>query len=430
MVRGRFVVRGKRALFGGLVAGSLGAGLPPAIGPATKAGAGLGDSYRSVSPPTLDESPLRVLGQQPTEFPRGSGVPVPIASPQVPQLQGLFGGRFAGAWDVPIAPGRILPTVALVGANPDDAQRVSSLLGTTDVQIVNAHRSLRELEDLRTRVLAELDRAGIRESMVGVNVPANVVTVEVDVGSSVPAWLADWLVALSNFPGVSVRTAQIGLVDYPNPNVAGQRIWISNSGTTSTSCTSGFAMSNAFGRFMTTAAHCATGNGQTVRGASSDNGPPQGSYGTTIGWQPRGTLAQPSIVPGDFVAWYKSDASPFIYGPTRVVRSAAEPLWLEPDICFRGATSGGERCGGVSDVNVLLTDEQGRRYSAFCIGMSQGTNARPGDSGAPIYRAIGSNQASARGVLTYTIVNSTSFRTCGTTIAAVTSTYNASVLTK
>jgi hypothetical protein len=202
-----------------LVAVALGVGTFPATDLAHQPVAASEDLFRLVAAPVLGGTPPPILGRKPAIIPKDSGAMASIASSQVPVLQRAFGERFAGAWDVPIAHGVVLPTVALVGANPDDAQRVSALLATSDVQVVSAHRSLRDLEGLRDRVLAELGRSGISEYAVGINVPANVVTIAVDLNASIPAWLSKWLIDLDSFPGLSVETTRIESVDDPNPHV-------------------------------------------------------------------------------------------------------------------------------------------------------------------------------------------------------------------
>jgi hypothetical protein len=55
-----------------------------------------------------------------------------------------------------------------------------------------------------------------------------------------------------------------------------------------------------------------------------------------------------------------------------------------------------------------------------------GTPALDGDSGAAMYRAQGTNEALARGILSGT----TGSKTCGTPIQTVLSTYNAQIVVR
>ena len=379
-----------------------------------------GAGQKIVPFPRLTSRDNSLLGRSPIQLQMNDAPPPNVAAPRAAELERLFGDRYAGAWDVATAPGIGLATVAVVDPTPADAELAARLLDTDEVQIVRATHSIQELEMKKRAVLEQLAVSGISEYMVGVNVPQNQLTVTVGGPDEVPEAVAQWLVDLSNTDGVSVKREEFRSTSYPNPNQAGQRIVINLSWY----CTSGFGMSNAFGKFMTTAAHCATANGQAVSGATGDNGTPSGNYGSTTGWQPGG------VVPGDFVAFYKSDATALTYGPVRTVKSAADPTWLEQNVCFRGATTSGERCAGVSDVNMAVSVSGGgltRQFSAFCVDFAlAGGPPLPGDSGSPMYLGIGADQAAARGVLSGVIGT----KGCGTPITSITSTYNATVLTK
>jgi hypothetical protein len=78
----------------------------------------------------------------------------------------------------------------------------------------------------------------------------------------------------------------------------------------------------------------------------------------------------------------------------RVIRGGEDPYLMESNICFRGASTAGERCGGVSKVNTTITAE-GRTYPVFCIYRVAGL---AGDSGAPMYKKVGTSEARIRGI--------------------------------
>jgi hypothetical protein len=280
-------------------------------------------------------------------------------------------------------------------------------------QVVAAKYSLDELTRTEAELAKQLAATGLEEYAVGVNVPTNRAVVYLDSDSRVNDDVAEELRAAAERDDVVVQTVKIAATNYPNGTWAGERIW-----TTGTGCTTGFAMSNAGGRFMTSAAHCFTGNGQTVLGSHSDSGPAAGAIGTVVGFQGTGS------VPGDFAAWYNGGADAVINGANRIVKGAENPVWFEQGVCFRGASSGSERCAGVSDVNLLISSA-GRTFRAFCIDHG-GPPAIAGDSGSAVYRASAANEARARGIVSGT----TGTKTCSTPIGTVTSTYAAGVLVK
>jgi hypothetical protein len=80
------------------------------------------------------------------------------------------------------------------------------------------------------------------------------------------------------------------------------------------------------------------------------------------------------------------------------------------------------------DYTVRTSGADGRiwQFPAFCIDHGAGATALPGDSGAAMYRAQGSSEALARGILSGTIGS----KTCGTPIQAVLSTYQAQIVVK
>jgi hypothetical protein len=327
------------------------------------------------------------------------------------ELSTRFGARFAGSWDLPTRNG-MQPTVAVVDPTGADAEAAASVV--RNVRVVDAKYSLDELEASHSEALNALERSDLEQWGVGVNVPSNRVVLYIDSDIASDSPVADDLRALADTPEIVAETVEFQSLNYPNGTWGGERIWTSTAG-----CTTGFAMQNAGGKFMTSAAHCFTGNGQVVRGSHGDNGPSAAQIGTVVGFQPTGS------VPGDFAAWYNGGVDAMINGTNRKVKGSENPVLFEQNVCFRGASSAAERCAGVSDVN-LTVKADGRTFKAFCIDFGSNPNAKSGDSGSAVYKASAANQARARGILTGRIGT----KACSTPIGTVTSTYSASVLVK
>lgn len=180
------------------------------------------------------------------------------------------------------------------------------------------------------------------------------------------------------------------------------------------------------GVFQTLAAHCVAGDGTQVLGAGGDsiNAATGAVAGSIVGFQAPGTAR------GDFAAFAFPSAVGFVYGANRSVKGAGDPVWFEQGVCFRGATSATEKCAGVSNVGytitTLIADGRSWQFSAFCIDHGAGAAGLPGDSGAAMYRAQGTSEALARGIVSGT----TGSKTCGTPIQTVLSTYQAQIVVK
>lgn len=393
---------------------ALGAALPGS-GDAVSAAERL--SIREVLPPLIGRQPVTVQEPVPAAGPRASTVEA--------RLRGRFGPRFGGAWDVPIGGTGVQPTLALTGVvSADDRASAASIVGgAVDVQA--AANSLDELERMKASAIDRLADAGVTESLVGVNVPRNVLEVEVD-PESVPLSAASVVTALAAEPRIVAQTSSMRVTSYPNPEWSGQRVFLRLSGGAIGGCTTGFAIRNAVGVFQTLAAHCVAGDGTQVLGAGGDsiNSATGAVAGSIVGYQAPGTAR------GDFAAFAFPSAVGFVYGANRSVKGAGDPVWLEQGVCFRGATSATEKCAGVSNVDytVRTSGADGRiwQFPAFCIDHGAGATGLPGDSGAAMYRAQGSSEALARGILSGIVGT----KTCGTPIQAVLSTYQAQIVVK
>jgi hypothetical protein len=382
------------------------------------------DAVSSAERLSLRELLPPVIGRQPILSRESTSAADPRASAAEVRLRNRFGARFAGAWDVPIGDAGSQPTLAITGVVTAQDRLVAAGLvgGAVDVQA--AATSLDDLERLKVSAIDRLIAAGVTEWLVGVNVPRNVLEVEVD-PESVPPSAEPVVRALAAESRIIAQTSAIQLTSYPNPEWSGQRVFLEIGGGRNMACTTGFAIRNAFGVFQTTAAHCATGDRQPVRAAAGDSGVPGGVVSTISGFQ------SPGGGRGDFAAFSFPGAVGFVFGANRSVKGAGDPVWFEQGVCFRGATSAAEKCAGVSNVNFSVppaVDGFGRTWSfnVFCIDHGAGTPARGGDSGAAMYRAQGTNEALARGILSLT----SDSKTCGTPIQTVLSTYNAQIVVK
>ena len=395
------------------VSGAGGEPTPPLPVPGATARAGV------VAAPRIDEARPRPLGRAVAAS--GADVPAapPVASLASEGLATLLGDRFAGAWDVPTGPRTAVPTVAVVRPTEADRVAVRKLVGpTTDV--VAAGHSIKELEATKAELLDKLGASGLDEFAVGVNVPTNTVSAYVDPESGVSPELSSWLTSVADMSVVVMQTTSMGTAAYPSPVWSGQRLFVGTwTAGVYNGCTTGFAMQNSGGTFMTTAAHCAPNNGAPVFGSGGDGGPVGAQVGTIVGMMGTGA------VPGDFAAFYLGGVEGYVNGASRKVKGAANPAWLEQGVCFRGASSATEKCAGVSDVNLTISTG-GRQFSAFCINHGSGQPAVPGDSGAGVYRAQAAGEANARGIVSGYLGS----KTCATPIGSVTGSYGASVLVK
>jgi hypothetical protein len=335
------------------------------------------------------------------------------------RLSKLFGDRFAGAWDVPTADGGVQPTVAVTGRTTRDVAAARAVVPGIDV--VAAQHSLGALYAARDAALADLESAGTQAVGAGINVMANTVVVDVDPDGVT----TDGLVQLESVAGrdeTTVKVAEIELNNYPNATWGSERIYTPMPPNHVYGCTSGFAMTNAFGRFMTTAGHCFPGDGAPVLGSNGDNGPVAARVGTVVGWQ--GSNGR-----GDFAAWYNPNVDGYLNGANRKVKGAGSARVGET-VCHRGATTAREVCGTVTTVGYRVggegvLDKWGVRRTmdgSFCYSAP----TAEGDSGSGVYVPSAAGEAVARGILW----GGTTDSKCATDIQRVLSTYSATIVVK
>lgn len=358
------------------------------------------------------------LGRVPLLRPPGAPVPPSPAAGASDRLSRLFGDRFAGAWDVPTAAG-VQPTVAVTARTADDVAAAQSVV--PGIEVVVARHSLAALYAARDAAIAELESAGVASVGAGINVMANTVVVDVDPGGLTTAGL-EQLEAVAGRADTTVKVAEIELQNYPNATWGSERVWTPRPPNFIYGCTSGFAMANAFGRFMTTAGHCFPGDGAPVLGSSGDSGPAAARVGTSVGWQGSNGL-------GDFAAWYNSNVEGYLNGANRKVKGAGSARAGET-VCLRGASTAREVCGTVTTVGYRVggegvLDDWGVRRAmdgSFCFAAP----TAEGDSGSGVYVPSAAGEAVARGIFW----GGTTDSKCATDIQRVLSAYSASIVVK
>lgn len=227
-------------------------------------------------------------------------------------------------------------------------------------------------------------------------------------------------------PGVPA-TATTSSSSYPGPNIGGVRFYF---GTISAlyGCTSGFPVANGFGYFTATAGHCGPQVSTQVWSANAE------PWATTISPYDHTRLSKwgtSGAIPADVSMFSIPSTLPVIRvsaTQNRVIKGGEDPSLLEGDVCFRGATSASERCGNVSDVN-LVSVVEGRQFPAFCIYKLA---ANGGDSGAPIYKRVGTDQARIRGIVSFvwdSDGDGVKDKTCGSQVSSVLSATSSSLVT-
>ena len=340
-------------------------------------------------------------------------------------LRSALGARFGGAWNLPLAGGHVA-VVAVTNPTSADAVMAAQLLGQTNgakVRVVNSARSLITLEAMADQVKA-LTISG--SFGVGVNEPVG--TLEIILGSTIaqqtPA-VASALTALMADPSVMIRqNTPITAINsgYPDPNRGSVRMWTSppNAANASNACTTGFGMRTyPPGQVLTytlSAAHCTPwGPGSRIFSSGADNAGPIQPYSQVIGFN----TSQDAIA-------FSSTNDGFLYrAPNSFysVTGQAEPVWFEQSMCFRGASTTVERCGGVSRVNFTFTlDTPGIAVqNGFCIGAV----AQGGDSGSAIYQLAGGNNVTAKGSVSGILPG----EACGPTISNMLSGFGGQLIT-
>jgi hypothetical protein len=375
----------------------------------------------------LSERTPAYLGRTPVLRPDGSP-PVPqLTTAASAPLANVLGDRFAGAWDVPTATGS-QPTVAVKGRTASDIAAIRRIV--PGAEVVDAKHSLIDLNRHRDEALALLDSLGSFSSHAILDAPRNAIELRVDLGDGVSGEAAAQISELAASDVVAVQTTTIRQLNYPNATWGGERFY-SPTGA----CTTGFAIRNGFGNFMTSAAHCFSGQNVEVFGSNGPNGPrvtPAVSRVWT--WEPLGQVR------GDFAAWPSAGAEGYLNAANLRVRGWANPSWLE-QVCFWGATSNRQKCSAVSATDVIVTQNHPvteafeRRFPGFCVRGFEAEQGIGGDSGSAMYlRPTVAGETWARGIVSGSdpgneLVSGDAI-TCGTAIGTVLNAYGATLLVK
>lgn len=299
------------------------------------------------------------------------------------RLRSHFGSRFGGVFDRP-DPGEYTLVVGATSATPADLDFVEGL-GRT-VELVEVDHAYVRLEALHTEVDRILRDSGVT-ALWALNPTRNVVEVDVSALSELPPASATRLRELAALDEIVVREGfelEPTAGSYPAPRWSGVRVGVGNAG-----CTTGFAIANGFGRFITTAGHC-----------GGVNSPVFETFNEGPNWTNAGQVdvirAQAFGGGFDHASFLMPNAEGRVWngGAFYDVKGVQNAAWLDQGYCFRGATTMGERCAGVQSVGNFTTD--GRTVTGFCLG---GVVAQRGDSGSGVYKQLGGPNVNAVGIM-------------------------------
>lgn len=318
----------------------------------------------------------------------------------------VFGSRFAGLHYWRGEGRRPVLAIHVVDATAADLPAVDRLLDseplrsvTTPVRLIPARLSERELEQ-GARALAPVPRGRIYGA--GIDTMRNQVVVQTRPDGPLAAAAAAGrrttprrpsagerrLVRRLGLPASAVRwetgspprTSGTTLVTEMTGIYGGTRIWIPKVGTnTDYGCTAGWAFTNRFGRFMTTAGHCGTLNAPVYRSI-----PGSGARGDQIS---NITTSDFNRTGGDVATYPAAFASArqFSGSDLRYVQAASSPQVGEW-VCFQGASSQVLSCGSIAVVNYSYVPAGWNGATVghqFCTDL-QGPNAS-GDSGSAVW---------------------------------------------
>ncbi|MFZ1588939.1 MAG: hypothetical protein GX471_01440 [Candidatus Microthrix parvicella] len=307
-------------------------------------------------------------------------------------LGAVDSARFGGLW-LTAEGDETGVTVGIVGPTSRDREVLEALDLPVDVSVVESTRSAASLREEAGSINERLLEAGIDASAVRYDFKTGLIYLSVgsnvndeDLASVQDTWEADWVV----YEG----RQEIGMT-YPDPSASGVREFHETSPGYYGACTAGFSGAvNGGAKVQFTAAHCATGAGKAVNASHGDanvSGNIASYYGSGTVWSPTGANQL------DVMLHSSPNASPHVYinsNYKRTVVGQANPVWLETNICYRGATSASEKCGGVSYFSNFNVG--GRTFDGFCLG---GAKPLGGDSGSGMYKKLSNDRASARGIL-------------------------------
>lgn len=319
------------------------------------------------------------------------------AAIQAGLLHSLDVPSYAGSWYDDTV-GKLVVAVA----NPNDVKLVSRL----DVVTVIVEHSLRELEQDRAALIADLESSEYSTSVISdyVDYELNSVVIDVSEGTkegvegliSSARGSSQYVVqesqSLPQLSGTPVRAAmETGNVD--QPLLAGQTF----------PCSVGAAVNGGF----VTAGHCGELDDEIVDGSGTSLGDTDGSTWPFPGPStPRQTIDADVGIVDTLSGWTPSAT---IQGYTDGVFSVS-PLWggltpygVNTTVCRYGGTSGGPHCGQVDALNVTqqfggapITGSGGVRVRG--LTRVRNTCSEDGDSGGPYVAGVGVIQGTNVGI--------------------------------
>lgn len=326
------------------------------------------------------------------------------------RLRSTFGDRLISFWlDRASSPSALV--VRLRGATARDLSGAQDAVdgGRDRVRVVAGTLSGAQVDDIRRRLLAALQDESVSPAAVGFNptverfeVTARALPPPVRERLQREAGGAPLLVQEDD--SFSPRFAHLARNQYP-PYEAGLELTLTD-GAFVGQCTSAFTIfSAATSQFYgTTAGHCGdTGTAVAIGATGISN------IGTNSLWnrEPSNSDAArffiPSVAQTDDVYTGGVNGHRDVNGQ---INNAG--LVAGTRLCYQGITSGNNNCGNIRNdwVDLAVTLEvDGVNHTinhTWCIDW----DARPGDSGGPVYRVNADNSATAAGIVSFIIVES------------------------
>lgn len=326
------------------------------------------------------------------------------------RLNSRFGSRLVSFWiDRSRTPSSLV--VRLRGATDRDLANAQEAVdgGQDRVRVASGRLTAAQIEQIRARLVAALNEASLSPAAVGFNptldrFEVTARAVPAHVRSRLQHEARDATLLLNEDPSFSPRFAHVARNQYP-PYEAGLELTLTDGGFVG-SCTSAFTIfSAATGQFYgTTAGHCGdTGTAVAIGATGISN------IGTNSLWnrEPSNSDAARFFIPA------LAQTDDIYTGGVNGHRDVAGQLnnaglVAGTRLCYQGITSGNNNCGNIRNdwVDLAVTLEvDGVNHTinhTWCINW----DARPGDSGGPVYRVNADNSATAAGIVSFILVES------------------------
>jgi len=326
------------------------------------------------------------------------------------RLKDAFGERLSSFWiDRSASPSELV--VVVRGARPADAESARTAVdgGRERVRVAPATWAPAQIGQARDRAMSVLAKHGVTPAAVGFNPTTQRLEVKARaIGAEVRGDLAnaagDIPLDVRENPSFDPRPAHVARNQYP-PYEAGLELTLTD-GTFVGVCTSAFTIfSAATGQFYgTTAGHCGdTGTAVAIGATGVSN------IGTNSLWnrEPSNSDAARFFIPA------LSQTDDIYTGGVNGHRDVAGQLnnaglTAGTRLCYQGVTSGNNNCGNIRadwvDQAVTLNVDGVDHVinHSWCIDW----DARPGDSGGPVYRVNANESATAAGIVSFILVES------------------------